>query len=121
MSQAHEFQVEKQDRSAEGAVVYRFGGVMGESQHCYHFFEQFVEDLPSAPDRIVFNLGGLENMFSSGIGIMANCYTKATEAQKSLVLSEVPDVIHRTLTITGIQPMLKQYPSDDEAVAAPRD
>ena len=120
MSQAHEFTVEKQDRSADDAVVYRFHGVMGESQSCYHFLEQFLEDLPQAPTRIVFHLGGLENMFSSGIGIMANCYTKANEAGKSLVLAAVPDVIHKTLTITGIQPMLKQYDSADEAVTAPR-
>ena len=119
MNQPHEFNVEKLDRSGDGAIVYRFSGVMGESQSCYHFLESFLEDLPNAPKRIVFSLGELENMFSSGIGIMANCYTKATEAEKSLVLACVPKVITRTLTITGIQPMLKQYDTEDEAVVAP--
>jgi anti-anti-sigma factor len=118
VTQAHEFTVEKLDHSDSGAVVYRFSGVMGESQHCYSFLERFLEELPAAPARIVFNLGGLENMFSSGIGIMANCYTKATEANKTLVLAAVPKVIHRTLTITGIQPMLKQYETEEEAIAA---
>lgn len=118
VNQAHEFHVEKVDRPEADAVVYRMRGVMGESQHCYAFLEEFLAALPAAPQRIIFHMGELENMFSSGIGIVANCYTQATDAGKRLLVVEVPDVIHRTLTITGIQPMLEQFETLDEALAS---
>lgn len=118
MNQAQEFHVEKVDRPEADAVVYRLGGVMGESQHCYAFLEQFLADLPTAPTRIIFHMGDLENMFSSGIGIVANCFTKTTDAGKRLLVVAVPEVIHRTLTITGIQPMLEQFETVEEALAS---
>jgi len=119
MTNEIEFRVEKIEKPESGAVVYRFSGVMGETQSCYDFLEEFLASLPSAPLRVVFNLGALENMYSSGIGIVANCYTKADEAGKTLVLADVPKVIERTLTLTGIQPMVKEYTSEAEALSAP--
>lgn len=118
MTEEHEFHYEMVAKPEAEAVIYRLSGVMGESKHCYDFLEAFLAALESAPALIVFNLGSLDNMYSSGIGIVANCFTKSKEAGKLLVISNVPDVIDRTLTITGIQPMLKQFASEEEALAA---
>ena len=111
-----EFHVEKSEKP--GAVIYRLAGVMGETQHCYDFLEAFLAGLEEAPALIIFNLSGLENMYSSGIGIVANCYTKAKESGKTLVFAAVPEIIERTLTLTGIQPMVSQYATEEEALAA---
>lgn len=118
VTQEHEFHYEMVARPESEAVVYRLSGVMGESKHCYDFLEEFLEALEAAPALIVFNLGELDNMYSSGIGIVANCFTKSKEKGKRLVITDVPEVIDRTLTITGIQPMLKQYESEADALAA---
>jgi len=119
VTQEHEFLVEKISVPEANAVVYRLSGVMGENRQCYAFLEEFLAELETAPARMIFNLKDLENMYSSGIGIIANCFTKASEAGKTLVVTDVPEIIHRTLTITGIQPMLGQFDTEEEALAAP--
>ncbi len=113
-----EFRCEKVEMSEAGAVVYRMHGVLGDSQHCYDFLEDFLDCLETCPDRIVFNMADLENMYSAGIGILANCFTKARSSKKTLAVCCVAPVIHRTLTITGVEPMLKEYASEEEALAA---
>lgn len=112
----HEFRYEKVE--LPGAVVYRLDGVFGDTQHCYEFLEDFLECLDTCPDRIVFNMAQLENMYSAGIGILANCFTKARASKKTLSVCCVGPVIHRTLTITGVEPMLKEYATEEEALAA---
>lgn len=114
----HEFDVQKVDRPEADAVVYRFRGVLGDAHHCYQFLESFLANLPDAPARIVFNLQELESLYSAGIGILANCFTKAREAGHELVLAGVSPLAHRTLTITGIEPMVTEYASEDEALGA---
>ncbi|MDJ0522606.1 MAG: STAS domain-containing protein [Planctomycetota bacterium] len=113
-----EFRSEKIDMPDAGAVVYRLHGVLGDSQHCYDFLDDFLDCLETCPDKIVFNLAELENMYSAGIGILANCFTKARSSDKTLSICCVKPVIHRTLTITGVEPMLKEYASEEEALAA---
>lgn len=113
-----EFHSEKVELPDAGAVVYRLHGVLGDSQHCYDFLEDFLDCLETCPDRIVFNLTELENMYSAGIGILANCFTKARDADKTLCICGLKPIIHRTLTITGIEPVLKSYDTEAEALAA---
>ncbi len=114
----HEFHYERIDRPEQDAVVFRMTGVLGESQRAHEFRDEFLAGLDTYPDRIVFSLSGLENMYSSGIGILANCFTEARDRGRTLCACGVPPVIHRTLTITGIVPLLREYESEDEAAAA---
>lgn len=117
----HEFNYQRVEMPDAGAVVYRMDGVFGDTGHCYAFLEAFLESLETSPNRIVFNLTELENMYSAGIGILANCFTKAGAAGKTLSLCGVPPLIHRTLTITGVEPMLKEFATEEDALAAPAD
>jgi len=114
----HEFHYERIDKPEQGAVIFRMTGVLGESHRAHEFRDEFIECLDTCPDRIVFSLSGLENMYSAGIGILANCFTEARARGKTLCASGVPAVIHRTLSITGIVPLLHEYASEDEATAA---
>ena len=116
MSQ-HEFHVEKV--LSAGAVTYRLSGVMGDAAHCFEFSDQFLADLETAPARIVFSLRRLETMYSAGIGILANCFNRARKAGKDLVLAEVPAAVQRVLTITGVEPMVKAFATEAEALSAP--
>jgi anti-anti-sigma factor len=111
----HEFQVETVER--DGAICYRMSGVLGDTVHCHDFNERFIEALPSLPGRIVLNLESLENLYSAGIGIVANCYTKAKQEDKVLVIAGASKLITRTLTITGIMPLVPAFATEDEAVA----
>ncbi len=113
----HEFKVEKVER--DGAVVYRMQDVLGDAHQPHDFHEAFLASLPDAPTRIVFNLERVENLYSAGIGIVANCFTEAKAAGKSMILCHVPANIVQLLTLTGIMPILRAVETEDEAVAAP--
>ena len=113
----HEFKVETVER--DGAIIYRMQGVMGDAHQPHDFHEAFLASLPEAPARIVFNVERVENLYSSGIGILANCFTEAKSAGKSLILCCVPKHIEQLLTLTGVMPILRSTATEDEAVAAP--
>ena len=114
----HVFRYEKVDMPDARAVVYRLDGVLGDTETSYAFLEDFLECLDTCPPRIVFNMAQLENMYSAGIGILANCFTKARASDKTLCVCSVAPVIHRSLVITGVEPMLKEYATEAEALAA---
>ena len=113
----HEFKVEKVEQ--DGAVIYRMSGVLGDAHQPHDFHEVFLEHLPSLPDRIVFNLQDVENLYSAGIGIIANCFTEAKSAGKALVLCCVPGHITKILTLTGVMPLLNAVGTEAEALEAP--
>lgn len=112
----HEFKVDKVER--EGAVVYRMRGVLGDAHQPHDFHEVFLAALPELPHRIVFNMQDIENLYSAGIGIVANCFTEAKSAGKSMVLCCVPTHIQKILTLTGVMPVLDAVDTEDEAVAS---
>jgi anti-anti-sigma factor len=112
----HEFHVESSQ--ADGAVVYRMRGVLGDTQHCHDFHESFQAGLADSPARIVLNLGGLENLYSAGIGIIASCFTSGRAAGKRVVLCCCNSVIKRSLTLTGVMPLLPDFDTEDEAITA---
>ena len=111
----HEFKVETVEH--EGAVVYRMSGVLGDAHQPHDFHEVFLEALPNLPQRIIFNLEKVENMYSAGIGIVANCFTEAKSADKALILCCVPGHIQKILTLTGVMPLLTAVDTEAEALA----
>lgn len=112
-----EFKVTKVEH--DDAIVYRMSGVLGDAHQPHDFHETFLAHLPSLPTRIVFNLEAIENLYSAGIGIVANCFTEAKSAGKSLVLCCVPARITKILTLTGVMPLLHAEETEAEALAAP--
>ena len=112
-----QFKVDTVER--DGAIIYRLQGVMGDAHQPHDFHEAFLASLPEAPARIVFNVERVENLYSSGIGILANCFTEAKSAGKSLVLCCVPSHIEQLLTLTGVMPFMQSASTEDEALAAP--
>ena len=113
----HEFRVTKHDH--DGAVVYRMDGVLGDAHQPHDFHETFLADLPDLPNRIVFNLEQVENVYSAGIGILANCFTESKAAGKSMILCCVPGHVQKLLTLTGVMPLLTATDTEAEALAAP--
>lgn len=113
----HEFKVKRVE--LEDAVVYRMSGVLGDAHQPHDFHETFLAHLPSLPQRVVFNCEGVENLYSAGIGILANCFTEAKAAGKTMLLCCVPAHIQKILTLTGVMPILRAVETEAEALEAP--
>ena len=79
---------------------------------------QRVQRLIPSERYIVLNLGGIEFMDSSGLGMLVRLLTSLNNARGALKLSNVPDTIAHTLKITRLCAVLEAHLSDEEAVAA---
>ena len=121
MNDVHEFRVEIIEKPEADAVIYRMHGVLSDTSTCYEFLETFKASLPKAPRRLIFNLEDLENMYSAGVGIVAAGFTQAREIDKVLMLVAVPKIVKKTLTITGVMPVVKEYVTEEEALSASLD
>lgn len=119
MTEASEFRYEKVEVPDKDAVVYRLRGVLSDTSLCYGFLEAFKADLPEAPQRLILDLGGLENMFSAGVGIVAAAFTQSRGVGKTLMLVAVPKIVHKTLTLTGVLPAVHEYKTEEDALTAP--
>ena len=106
--------VEKVD--AEGAVVYRFSGALGEGQKSYDFLNAMRSGIQNEPDRIVFNLSSISYLSSPGVGIIAACYTSAKNANKALVLACLDRQNRKTLQVCGVIPAVEAFDSEEDAV-----
>ncbi|MDF1701325.1 MAG: STAS domain-containing protein [Planctomycetota bacterium] len=111
----HEFQVETVE--SDGAVIHRMSGVLGDAHQPHEFHQTFLAGLAEAPARIVLNLQGVENLYSAGIGIIANCFTEAKAVGKSVILCCVPANIEKLLTLTGVMPLLTAVENEAEALS----
>jgi anti-anti-sigma factor len=118
VTDAGEFQYEKIEMPERDAVVYRMRGVFSDTSACYDFLTTFKAALPEAPQRLILNLEHLENMYSAGVGIVAAAFTQSRKVGKTLVLVGVPKVVHKTLTLTGVLPAVREYASEAEALDA---
>lgn len=114
MSGKRDLHVEKVD--ADGAVVYRFSGALGESQKSYDFLNDMRAGIQNQPDRIVFNLSSIAYLSSPGVGIIAACYTSAKNANKSLVLACLDRQNRRTLQVCGVLPAVDAFETEEGAV-----
>lgn len=119
MNEATEFECDRVEMPGDDAVVYRMRGVLSDTSVCYEFLEDFKAALSEAPRRLIFNLQNLENMYSAGVGIVAAAFTQARDEGKTLMLVGVPGVVRKTLTITGVLPVVHEYSTEEEALAAP--
>ena len=55
-------------------------------------------------------------MSSAGVGILAACYTSATNAEKPLCLAHVSNRVHMILDVVKLSDVLCIFDNEDEAI-----
>jgi len=65
--------------------------------------------------HIIFNLGGLTFIDSSGLGVILGRYRKVTENGGRVAITNVPPRFNRILELSGVNRLIPVY--DDEAEA----
>lgn len=75
--------------------------------------------------NVVFDLGGVTFLDSSGLKVLVAAQKRAEQAGGSVSLAAVPRVVMRVLTVTALDKVFPMYDSVDEVVgtdpAAPAD
>jgi anti-anti-sigma factor len=118
LSRAHALDAHRSDLPEHEAVVYRMGGVLGETESCYHFIDEVRRALDEAPRRLVLNLREIEMLTSSGVGIIATCFTSARNAGKTFGLCCVPKHALKVLEVCGLKALLPIHETEEAALRA---
>ena len=80
--------------------------------------ESLVKDLSAQGGRkFVFDISALDYIDSSGVGALISCLTLIKKAGGELRLAGANPRIQRILGMTGVDKLLRIYPTVDAAVA----
>lgn len=111
------FEVEKRD----GGVVFRLAGKLRGFAGGEEILDEVRERLADGDRMIVLDLGEVERMDSSGIGVMAAIVTSVENAKATVRFADLPEQVTKVMTIVGLARVLKVFPTVGEALAAPPD
>jgi anti-sigma B factor antagonist len=100
-----------------GVVVYRLRGSLHGTAAGYAFQETVRREVASGTTRVAVDLGGVERIDSSGIGILVAIMFSTSNAGGKLVLSSVPERVSKALGIAMLLDRIEQAPTADDALA----
>jgi anti-sigma B factor antagonist len=110
--------LEVQKKAAEnGMVVLEMAGRITLGPECQMVESSVDELVRNKQTRIIFDLGKVKYMDSSGVGILVMCSEKIKEAGGQLRLAGAKGVVEQTLTLTRMNLIVPTYATVDEAVA----
>jgi anti-sigma B factor antagonist len=103
-------------RKSNDVIIIELGGkIMGGSDSA-KFFEQLGSWLDEGYRRFVMDLGHVDWMNSSGLGILIRALKTIRDNQGSLRLANLTEKIKDILTITKLLVVFQTYGSLDEAI-----
>ncbi len=70
-----------------GVRVYRLDGALTDSEECYSFLASARSEMNADPRPLLLDLGGVEHLTSTGVGIVAALYKTAANANLALALA----------------------------------
>lgn len=83
-------------------------------------FREFIQKVAASPCKvIIFDLGQMQYMNSTGFGVLASFAMEEKEKEeREILFCNMQSQIHNTFTIFGLEQMWKNFASVDEAIAA---
>jgi anti-sigma B factor antagonist len=108
---------ERVEHEAPRVLVFRLSGRLHGSPRCFEFLEDVREDVRAGHRNVVIDVAGLEKMNSTGVGIIAACYTSLKNAGGELALSGAVDRIRMLMEVVCLWDMIRHHDTEAEAVA----
>ena len=69
--------------------IYRLNGVLTDSQESYTFLASARDEMSADPRPLLLDLGGVEHVTSTGVGIVAAIYKAAANANRAIALARL--------------------------------
>lgn len=101
-------------------VVYRLGGKLTGTKECYQLLETIRDDVHVGLFRVILDLADVKRVSSPGIGIIAAAYSSVTHAGGTLMAVAVPTEVRTLLEMVKLWPLLVEYETEEDALAAAR-
>jgi len=118
MSKPKKISYERIEHDAPRVLVFRLAGSLRGSPQCFEFLETVRDDVRAGRVDVVLDFAGLDWMNSSGVGIIAACFTSLKNAEGNLAVSGANERIRMLLEIVCLWDMVPHYETEAEAVAA---
>lgn len=116
MSKWEKLQVERADRIDPAVMVARLTGVLAGTEESYAFLEDVQQAARKGPIRLVINCQGLAHMDSSGVGVVAACYTSITNRGGRLCLTGVAGRVALMLKVVHLFDVLDNAETEEAAI-----
>ena len=73
--------------AATGVRIYRLNGALTDSEECYTFLAIARGEMSADPRPLLLDLGGVGQVTSTGVGIVAAVYKSASNANRAIALA----------------------------------
>lgn len=104
------------DREINNVVILEPKGKIMGGPDASLLHDRLYELIENDKKKVVIDLGGVEWMNSTGLGILISSYTTLRNHQGELKLANVTDKIQSLLTITKLISVFEAHDSVEEAV-----
>jgi anti-sigma B factor antagonist len=105
-------------RSQDGTFIFELRGKLMGGPESQEFHEELKSALSSGQKKIILDLGGVEWMNSSGLGMLISALTSMRNAGGEMKLARVTDKIESLLVITKLNSVFETHSTVQSAVAS---
>lgn len=99
-------------------VVYTLAGPLTDTRECYELLDDVRGEVRNGYLNVIFDLEKVVRVTSSGIGLLAACFTSAKNAGGTLCVVAVPEKVRVLLKLVHLWDALGHYESQADALAA---
>ena len=117
MTHRQDFGYERERHEESDALIFRLAGNFHGTPPCYEFLETVRDEILAGRRRVVINLAGLDKMNSTGIGLLAACYTSLKNVDGTLVLVGASDRFQAMLEVVCLWDMVEHHETENDALA----
>ena len=101
--------------AATGVRIYRLNGTLTDSEETYAFLASARGQMSADPRPLLLDLGGVEHVTSTGVGIVAAIYKSAANANRVIALARLSRRNELILEVVQLLRFIATF--DDERAA----
>jgi len=102
----------------EGVLVFELKGKIMGGPEAATFHDKLKEDVTAGQRKVVLDLGGVEWMNSSGLGLLISALTTSRNSGGEMKLARATDKITSLLVITKLNSVFESHPTVETAIAS---
>lgn len=105
-------------RETQGATVLDLSGKVVLGEECNRVRDQIQQLLSAGKKKILINLGGVNRVDSSGIGILVEAVILTTKEGGQFKLVNLDRIVYNTLRTHRLLPAFEIFDSEPDALAS---
>ncbi len=109
-------EVEKVVMESPPVTLFRLAGALTGTPESYEFLDMLREHTSRAPGPVILNLEKLGQVNSSGVGILAACYTSIINTGSRACLAAPPQRLRTILDVVKLTSCFCVLDSEEEAI-----